>query len=147
MNLADNISVFHSNYKFLWRIVLLCEKKIVRDRGRERCTEMVKVGMNADVHGHGHGHGHGVFILWTHPKGTWTTNPNPLALYEPFQAPTSLYDTENPWMVRNENVARMMSTSNNAKTCECMEHEIIKYAGSLSPSYSAKKFSSGHVHS
>ncbi len=25
---------------------------------------------------YGYGHGHGVFILATHPKGKWTTNPN-----------------------------------------------------------------------
>jgi hypothetical protein len=34
---------------------------------------------------HGHGHGHGIFILATHPEGTWTTNPNPLSPSIPAQ--------------------------------------------------------------
>jgi hypothetical protein len=36
--------------------------------------------------GHGHGHGHGVFISATHPKGKWTSNPNPRSPSIPAQA-------------------------------------------------------------
>ncbi len=37
---------------------------------------------------HGHGHGHGIFILATHPEGTWTTNPKPSFTQHPSADPT-----------------------------------------------------------
>ncbi len=35
-----------------------------------------------------HGHGHGIFILATHPKGTWSTNPKPSFTQHPSADPT-----------------------------------------------------------
>ncbi len=37
---------------------------------------------------HSHGHGHGIFILATHSKGTWPTNPKPSFTQHPSADPT-----------------------------------------------------------
>ncbi len=41
---------------------------------------MICTSLACCSHGHGHGHGPGIFILATHPEGTWTTSPMPTSL-------------------------------------------------------------------
>ncbi len=55
------------------------DRKILTNWYSDKNTERLEVYSRCTyIHkGHGHGHGHGIFILATHPEGTWTTNPNP----------------------------------------------------------------------
>ncbi len=81
-------------------------------------------------YGHGHGHGHGIFILATHPEGTWTTNPSYGHVSMGTWCSQSRYIffsnmNENERRVKERTQTLLTQHPNNSKFCICMFVEYV----------------------